>query len=464
MKRRTQGSSDVVTSVEQQTAQAAELARIAGQGRLMDPRLNPATRTHADRLLVEQHRKALEAEHARLLRRHRVTDRRAEEAERTLEAIGLARRASSPARSVLALHTGKRRYLRLSLAASLALAAGSAMGVEATAEALSAPVGSGYIAEVGLTGLATAAITYRAHLAEHRGELAKGGWQSRVLWTLMTVPLLVSVACNLGILNVVGAFCAIGAAAFSLLSCVIADRSAAAMQARAEEVTEADADELRAVAMGEDLFAAVQAEPELISEPAVRTGGAPQTRTDVEPTSRTARTDAVRTEESASGSNRPVRPSVRTDGPARTTSGADKTVDRDQVVAHLADELREAVAAGEKWAPDYKALMAETGYGRSWCEKVVRDARRMATFPEESQTRTDDDTATRTDARTDARTEAADQSRTETAEPARTGDGPDRTDASDEGALPGQLTVMTALDEAEDESADERQDDDEAAA
>lgn len=250
----------VVASVEQQTAEAAALAQIAGQRRLTDPRTNPAVRAHADQLRNDQHRRALDAEHSRLVRRHRVEDRRAEHAEETLEAIQQARQTSSPARSVLALHTGKRRYLRLSLAASLALAAGSAMGVEATAEALRAPTGSGYIAEVGLTGLATAAITYRAHLAEHRGELAEGSWQSRVLWVLMTVPLLASVACNLAMLNVVGAFCAIGAAAFSLLSCVIADRSAAAMQARAEEVTTDDEADLRVIAMGDDLFTAVQAE------------------------------------------------------------------------------------------------------------------------------------------------------------------------------------------------------------
>jgi hypothetical protein len=255
-------SLDVVTSVQDQTQQAAELAAIAGQARLADPRTNPATRGHADQLRDAQHLKALDAEHTRLLRQHRVADRRAGEAERTLEAIALARRASSPARSVLALHVGKRRRLRVCLAASLALGVGSALGVEAAAEALHAPWGSGYIAEVGLTGLATAAITYRAHLAEHRGEVNAGSWQSKTLWTAMTVPLLVSVACNLATLDVVGAFCAIFAAAWSLLACVVADRSSAAMQARAGEVSGEDELEIRQVAMGDDLFVPVPDNPE----------------------------------------------------------------------------------------------------------------------------------------------------------------------------------------------------------
>ena len=256
MSRKDKAPASIVAEVERRTAEAAALAAIAGQERLTDPRTNPAVRAVADELRDEQQRRALAAEHARLLRRHRVADRRAADAERTLEAIALARQASNPARSVLALHTSRRRYMRVSLVASVVLAAGSAMGVEAAAQHLHAPTGSGYIAEIGLTGLATLAITYRAHLAEHRGTVLAKSWQSRVLWALMTVPLLVSVACNAATLNVLGAFCALGAAAFSVLSCVIADRSAAAMQERAAEVSDQDESELRSVAMGDDLFTA----------------------------------------------------------------------------------------------------------------------------------------------------------------------------------------------------------------
>ena len=262
MSRKDKITPSVVDAVREQTAQAAALAEIDGQHRLADPRLNPATRRRADELRTEQLTRALDAEHARLLRRHRVADRRAAEAERALEALALAREASSPARAVLALHKGRSRYMRISMAASVVLAAGSAMGVEQVAtEVFHAPAGTGYIAEVGLTGLATLAIHYRAHLAEHRGELVKGSWQSNVLWTLMTVPLLLSVTANLAKTNAIGAACALGAAAFSALAWVIADRSAAAMQARAAEVSEADEAELLERAAGEDLFSAPAPEP-----------------------------------------------------------------------------------------------------------------------------------------------------------------------------------------------------------
>jgi hypothetical protein len=62
-------------------------------------------------------------------------------------------------------------------------------------------------------------------------------------------------------------------------------------------------------------------------------------------------------------------PDPRTDGPA---------VDRAALVAGLADQIRDAISSGERWAPDYDALMARTGFRRSWCEKAVRDARTQA--------------------------------------------------------------------------------------
>ena len=50
-------------------------------------------------------------------------------------------------------------------------------------------------------------------------------------------------------------------------------------------------------------------------------------------------------------------------------------VDRAALVAGLADQIRDAISSGERWAPDYDALMERTGFRRSWCEKAVRDAR-----------------------------------------------------------------------------------------
>jgi hypothetical protein len=53
-------------------------------------------------------------------------------------------------------------------------------------------------------------------------------------------------------------------------------------------------------------------------------------------------------------------------------------VDRAALVAGLADQIRDAISSGERWAPDYDALMERTGFRRSWCEKAVRDARTAA--------------------------------------------------------------------------------------
>ena len=66
-------------------------------------------------------------------------------------------------------------------------------------------------------------------------------------------------------------------------------------------------------------------------------------------------------------------PYMRTE--PRTAPWPVPAVDRDAVIARLADEIRDAIDAGERWQPDYPALMQATGRRRSWCEKAVRDAR-----------------------------------------------------------------------------------------
>lgn len=66
-------------------------------------------------------------------------------------------------------------------------------------------------------------------------------------------------------------------------------------------------------------------------------------------------------------------------------------VDRTAVVAELADQIRDAVRGGEVWRPNYSALMAATGFKRSWCEKVVHDARSAVL---EVPARTDEDDRT----------------------------------------------------------------------
>jgi hypothetical protein len=46
-------------------------------------------------------------------------------------------------------------------------------------------------------------------------------------------------------------------------------------------------------------------------------------------------------------------------------------VSREEIVMGLAEEIRDAIDAGERWTPDYPALMERTGFRRSWCEKAV---------------------------------------------------------------------------------------------
>ena len=82
----------------------------------------------------------------------------------------------------------------------------------------------------------------------------------------------------------------------------------------------------------------------------------------------------------------PVRVPDRTeqgpDGEARTADAdGHAPVTREEIVAALAEEIRDAIEAGERWTPDYQALMERTGFRRSWCEKAVRDARTAAAFP-----------------------------------------------------------------------------------
>ena len=83
-------------------------------------------------------------------------------------------------------------------------------------------------------------------------------------------------------------------------------------------------------------------------------------------------------------------------GGARTdTDEVPGPLDRDAVVASIAEEIRDAIEAGERWHPDYPALMERTGRRRSWCEKAVRDAR--MTVLDSPEDRTGDAASPRTD-------------------------------------------------------------------
>jgi hypothetical protein len=123
----------------------------------------------------------------------------------------------------------------------------------------------------------------------------------------------------------------------------------------------------------------------------VRTGPA-RTRTD----GRTDETPGVRNgdvrDEEEAG--------PRTEGEAPSTdtgSGPDGTalaeLPRSAIVERLAEEIRDAIDAGTVWKPDYDTLMTSTERRRSWCEKVVRDARNHVLDPggqADGEPRTDD--------------------------------------------------------------------------
>jgi len=132
---------------------------------------------------------------------------------------------------------------------------------------------------------------------------------------------------------------------------------------------------------------------------------------------RAART-GIQREEALEDAVRDPRGDARTDerpGPA----------DRDAVVALIAEEIRDAIEAGERWHPDYPALMASTGRRRSWCEKAVRDARMTVLDSPDDRTADDGRTGDAASPRTD---DAAPGARTEPGGPAgepRTDDDPD---------------------------------------
>jgi hypothetical protein len=86
-----------------------------------------------------------------------------------------------------------------------------------------------------------------------------------------------------------------------------------------------------------------------------------------------------------------ARTDTRTEPPS---PGASRTVgsvqvDRAALVRELARDILREQAAGSDWRPDYDALMARTGYRRSWCEKAVRDARARVGHDPHAQPGTD---------------------------------------------------------------------------
>src|SRR5690554_1282654 len=227
---------DVVQALQQRVQQAQALSAIPEQDLLANPSLNPATRSLADRLQAERLRARLEAEHRRVLRAQRETERRAEEAVRAAAAVDAARAATDPALTVLSVVRSRRRFTVLCLTASLVLSVGSAMGLEAAVQRYypDAPTGIGYIAEVALTGMSTAAIVWSGLLARTGAQFS--GPVRAALGAMVALPLLASVVGSTLGSGPVGAVASLGAAAFSALAWLVATTAATATAALLDRI------------------------------------------------------------------------------------------------------------------------------------------------------------------------------------------------------------------------------------
>jgi hypothetical protein len=225
-------TADVVADLKNRTQQAQALASVQRQELLADPRLNPDTREKADRLQSERLTTGLEMEHRRELRSVREADRREEERIRAAAAVDAARAATDPAYTVLDLVRSRTRFSHLCLGASLVLSIGSAMGLEAAVveHYETAPDGIGYLAEIALSGMSTAAIIWAGKLARAEALPEKGGARTALI-ALVAVPLLVSIVGSSIGSGPVGAVASLGSAAFSAMAYLVATTSAAAISA-----------------------------------------------------------------------------------------------------------------------------------------------------------------------------------------------------------------------------------------
>ncbi|MGW9558219.1 hypothetical protein ACWGSK_27390 [Nocardiopsis sp. NPDC055551] len=230
LRKRAAVTPDVVATLQERTRQAQALASVPNQTLLSDPRLNPDTRSDADRLQAERLATGLEMEHRRELRKVRETDRREEERIRAAAAVDAARAATDPAYTVLDLVRSRTRFSRLCLGASIVLSIGSAMSLEAAlvTHYPAAADGVGYIAEITLTGMSTVAILWAGKLAR-AGRLPDTGLVRNLLVGLMIVPLLISmVGATIGS-GPVGAITSAGSAAFAVMAYLVAVTSSAAI-------------------------------------------------------------------------------------------------------------------------------------------------------------------------------------------------------------------------------------------
>src|SRR5690606_24018234 len=152
-----------------------------------------------------------------------------------------------PTLAVLSVVRDRRRYTWLSLGESLLLSVGTAMGLEAAVQRYwpSAPDGVGYLAEVALTGMSTAAIVWSGLLARTGAQLT--GPVRTALGAMVALPLLASVVGSTLGSGPAGAVASPGSAAFAALRWPVATPAATATAALLDQIDQRTATEVTEV-------------------------------------------------------------------------------------------------------------------------------------------------------------------------------------------------------------------------
>lgn len=233
-----QGAPVTADQVQKTVQDAKTLAAIPDQKLLEDPALNPATRQRYDQLTADRLQATLGLEHRRKLREAEEADRREADQAEVDRVISSARQATSPARTILTMSRHQTRFGRVTLAASLALSIGSAVGLAALVAEHGGPQPVGYLAEIGLTGLSTTVIVWRGILARAGTVIDQS--TSRLFLTLMVVPLLVSVVGSSLGAGPVGAACSVGSALFAGLTYLINTSASDAIKQSITKIDQAD--------------------------------------------------------------------------------------------------------------------------------------------------------------------------------------------------------------------------------
>ncbi|WP_017578571.1 hypothetical protein [Nocardiopsis kunsanensis] len=246
--KKTAVTTDVVADLQRRTQQAQALHSVPRTELLANPRLNPETRALSDELTARRLQTELELEHKRQLRRERERDRIEERAARKAAAIDSARDANSNESIALDMTTSRKRYVVGALVGSLICSVGSAAGVDAAVQAAypGTLTGLGYLAEVGMTGMATMAIAWRGGLARSRAVIS--GLPVPVLNAMIAFPLIASIVASTAGSGPIGAVCSVSAALFAWMAYLFSVTGSAAI---AQAVGRMDAEQRTATTVTE---------------------------------------------------------------------------------------------------------------------------------------------------------------------------------------------------------------------